>query len=69
MAILDFSHLTPQQRIDLIGELCDSLDAVAVPLTAAQEAELDRRLATLDDDIKGGIDAEALEAELNHRYR
>jgi hypothetical protein len=40
-----------------------------VPLTAAQVAEIDRRLATLDEDIKHGIDAEDLEAEFDRRFR
>lgn len=68
MPTLDFSHLSTEQRLDLIGEIWDSIDAAAVPLTVAQAAELDRRLETLDEDIKHGIDAEALEAELDLRY-
>ncbi len=69
MSTLDFSHLSTEQRLDLIGEIWDSIDHDAVPLTAAQTAEVDRRLETLDEDIKHGIDAEALEAELDRRYR
>lgn len=68
MATFDFSHLTPAQRLDLIGELWGSLDARDVPLTAAQAAEIKRRLATVDEDIKHGIDADALEADLDRRF-
>jgi putative addiction module component (TIGR02574 family) len=57
MTILDFSHLTPQQRLDLIGELWESLDQDTLPLTPAQLAEIDRRRATLDEDIKHGLTA------------
>jgi putative addiction module component (TIGR02574 family) len=57
MTTFDFSHLTPQQRLDLIGELWDSLDHDTLPLTPAQAAEIDRRLATLDEDIKQGLTA------------
>lgn len=68
MTTIDFSHLTPQQRLALIGELWGSLDADTVPLTPGQAAEIERRLATVDEDIKHGIDAEELEAELDRRY-
>ena len=68
MATLDFSHLSPQQRLALIGELWESLEHDAVPLTAAQVAEIEHRLETLDEDIKHGIDADALEAELDRRF-
>ena len=69
MTILDFSHLTPQQRLDLIGELWDSIEAENVPLTPEQAAELDRRYATLDEDIEKGRDAFASCEELTARYR
>jgi putative addiction module component (TIGR02574 family) len=61
--------LSARERIDLIGEIWDSIDAEAVPLTAAQVAELDRRLATLDEDIKQGRDAVEVLAGLRRRYR
>lgn len=69
MAIMDFSHLSTEQRLDLIGELWDSIEADAVPLTEAQAAEIDRRLATLDEDIKQGKDAFAVYDELTACYR
>ncbi len=47
---LDIASLSPQERLDLLEELWDSLAATpeAIPLTGAQRAELDRRL----DDLK-----------------
>jgi putative addiction module component (TIGR02574 family) len=68
MPTLDYSHLSARERLDLIGEIWESIDAEAVPLTAAQEAELARRLETFDDDIKQGTPWEDFEAELDHRY-
>ena len=69
MSSFDFTHLSPQQRLALIGELWESLDADSVALTQAQKDELDRRLETLDDDIKYGRDAEDIIADLKHRFR
>ena len=69
MPALDYSHLSARERIDLIGEIWDSIDAEAVPLTTTQETELDRRLATLDEDIEQGRDAAEVLAGLRRRYR
>jgi putative addiction module component (TIGR02574 family) len=54
MTAIDITKLSPQERLDLIGRLWDSLDSEEVRLTPAQQSELDRRLATLDEDIKAG---------------
>ncbi len=43
MPNIDFSHLSPQERLDLVVELLDSLDDGDVPLPAGIKAELDRR--------------------------
>ena len=67
--LLDITRLTPQERLDLIGELWESLTAENVPLTPAQQAELDRRLATFEDDRRAGISWEDLDAELDRRSR
>lgn len=50
--ILDIDSLSPQQRLDLIQALWESLETSPenVPLTAAQRAELDRRLDQLESD-------------------
>jgi putative addiction module component (TIGR02574 family) len=69
MPIIDFSHLSPQERLDLIGELWDSIETEHLVLTPAQEAELDRRLTTLDEDIEHGRSADAVLADLQHRHR
>jgi putative addiction module component (TIGR02574 family) len=69
MATLDISRLTPKERLDLIGELWDSLSAADVRLTPAHEAELDRRLATFDVDRREAIPWEDIDAELDRRSR
>lgn len=69
MTHFDFSRLSPQQRLALIGELWESLDADAVELSQAQKDELDRRLETLDEDIQKGRDAQDLIADLEKRFR
>jgi putative addiction module component (TIGR02574 family) len=43
--LFDFSHLTPEERIQLAEDLWDSLPESDILLTDAQRAELDRRLA------------------------
>ena len=43
--VFDFSHLTPDERIQLAEDLWDSLPESNIRLTDAQRAELDRRLA------------------------
>lgn len=69
MPKLDFNHLSQQDRLELIGELCDSLESDFVPrLTSGQEAELERRLATLEDDIKHGHNGDEILAEFRHLY-
>lgn len=41
--IFDFSHLTPEERIQLAEELWDSLEPTATPLSPDLAAELRRR--------------------------
>ena len=41
--IFDFSHLSPEERIQLAEELWDSLEPAAVPLSPELAAELRRR--------------------------
>jgi putative addiction module component (TIGR02574 family) len=69
MTSIDYSHLSPGERLDLIGEIWDSIEADYIPLAADQAAELDRRYATLDEDIKQGKDAFAVYKELTAIYR
>jgi putative addiction module component (TIGR02574 family) len=61
------SRLTPPERLTLISQLWDSLDNEQLPLTAAQQMELDYRLETLDEDRSAGTTWEALKAELERR--
>jgi len=48
--IIDFSHLTPAERIELAEQLWDSLEPEAVVPDEALIAELRRRRAELDAD-------------------
>jgi putative addiction module component (TIGR02574 family) len=69
MTTIDIDRLSPQERLDLIERLWESLETESLALTPAQQAELDRRLATLDEDIKDARSAETVLAELRRRYR
>ena len=61
------SRLTPDERLVLIAQLWDSLADHQVHLTRAQQAELERRLATLDHDRTQSVTWETLKAELEQR--
>ncbi|MGC2620119.1 MAG: addiction module protein [Acidobacteriaceae bacterium] len=63
----ELSRLTPPERLELISQLWDSLESEHLPLTAAQQDELDRRLATLDADRHKGITWAILKAQLEQR--
>jgi putative addiction module component (TIGR02574 family) len=69
MPAIDYSHLSPTERLELIGEIWDSIEADHIPLSAEQATELDRRYATLDEDIKQGRDALEVYRDLTARYR
>ena len=60
-------RLSPSERIALIAQLWDSLEDNELPVAAAQQAELERRTASLDRDRSKGITWEALKAELEQR--
>ena len=60
-------RLSPPERIALIAQLWDSLNDAQLPITGAQEAELEARLATLDQDRQNGVTWSALKAELEQR--
>ena len=64
---VDLSLLSPEERLDLIEELWESLTAsqrASTPLTSEQEAELDRRLDDLETDGPVGISPEELRAKI-----
>lgn len=60
-------RLSPTERIALIAQLWDSLDDAQIPLTSAQQEELERRLTSLDQDRQNGVTWAALKAELKRR--
>lgn len=63
----ELARLTPPERLALITQLWDSLEDDHLPVTTAQQAELDRRLGSLDLDRRDGITWAALKAELEQR--
>lgn len=63
----EITRLSPDERLALIAQLWDSLDDQQVQLTPAQQAELERRLATLENDRTQSVSWETLKAELEHR--
>ena len=66
--VLDFTALTPDQRLELIGQLWDSLDDVP-PLSPEQLAELERRSAELDARPDDGLEASEAVTQLRNRLR
>jgi putative addiction module component (TIGR02574 family) len=71
MAILssdEIVRLSPTERLSLIAQLWDSLEQHHLPLSPAQEAELDRRLASVEEDGSHGISWPSLKSKLEqHR--
>jgi putative addiction module component (TIGR02574 family) len=66
---IDIDKLSPEERLDLIEELWDSLsgDPGKIPLTEAQANELDRRVAEMDQDESLGIPWETVLAQIRER--
>ena len=60
----ELARLSPRERLDLIESLWESLDDEDVPVTDAQRAELDRRIAA---DREHSIPWNQLKAELRQR--
>ena len=54
--VVDVEQLTPEEQLDLIGELWDRLSKAPenVPLSEAQRVEIDRRSDELDQDVQAG---------------
>ncbi len=50
MDTIDIAHLSPEQRLQLLEQIWDSLATTpeSVPVTSAQREELERRLDELD---------------------
>jgi putative addiction module component (TIGR02574 family) len=64
----DLARLSPQQRLELIEWLWDSLEDSDIAVTAAQRAELERRIASFDRDRQDSITWDQLESELRRRH-
>ena len=60
-------RLSPSERLALIAQLWDSLEQHQLPLSPAQQTELERRLGSLDQDRIQGVTWAALKAELEQR--
>ncbi|HEX6812682.1 MAG TPA: addiction module protein [Planctomycetota bacterium] len=52
---IDVKQLSAEERLKLIEQIWDSLDADEVPVTEAQKAELDRRVEEMVRDGERGI--------------
>jgi putative addiction module component (TIGR02574 family) len=63
----ELERMTPPERLALIAQLWDSLEQDQVPLTGAQVSELERRLASLDEDRRDALSWAELKAELQKR--
>jgi putative addiction module component (TIGR02574 family) len=63
----EVARMTPPERLALIAQLWDSLEQDQLPLTAAQQVELERRLDSLDEDRRGAVGWAELKAELQSR--
>jgi len=66
---LDLSQLSPDEKLDLIGELWDSLNDRDIALTTEQQAELQLRLDRLDRDGVAGRPWHEIEARLRQRCK
>lgn len=67
--IFDFSHLSPEERIQLAEELWDSLEAAELPISEDLGAELDRRLERHRKDPGRGRPAEDVVRDIEKRGR
>ncbi|MGI8510279.1 MAG: addiction module protein [Gemmatimonadaceae bacterium] len=65
--ILDFNHLTPEERIELAEQLWDSIDPEAVGPADEQIAELRRRRAELAADGDPGEPGDQVLDEIAER--
>lgn len=65
----DFSHLSPEERIQLAEDLWDSLPERAVQLSDAQRTELARRLSLHEADPARGRPWSDVMDDLERRIR
>jgi putative addiction module component (TIGR02574 family) len=67
LSLNELARLSPEERLALIGQLWDSLSDNEIPLPQAQQAELARRLNSLEQDRAEAVTWEQLRAELERR--
>jgi putative addiction module component (TIGR02574 family) len=67
MRTVVIDELSPAEKLELIGELWDSLDAKDVQLTPAQVEDLDRRMEAADSEP--GVPWDEVKARLETRLR
>lgn len=67
---LGIDRLSVEERLALVEELWDSIaeDRAAVPLTGAQRAELDRRLAEHEAHPDDVVSWEEVKTSINTRF-
>jgi putative addiction module component (TIGR02574 family) len=63
----EIGRLSPTERLTLIGDLWDSLEGSSSPAPDTQRVEIDRRLASLDQDLADAVSWDELKAELAAR--
>jgi putative addiction module component (TIGR02574 family) len=63
----EITKLSPPERLALIGDLWDSIPDPEVPTPPPQRRELERRLASFDQDRGQAVSWEQLKAELAAR--
>ena len=63
----EITRLSPRERLSLIEQLWESLSDADIPLTPAQQAEVERRLATFEHDRAQAVTWDSLKAELARR--
>jgi putative addiction module component (TIGR02574 family) len=63
----ELTRLSPQERLSLIEQLWGSLSDADIPLMSAQQGELERRLATFENDRAQAVTWDCLHAELERR--
>ena len=68
---LDLASLTPEERLDLLEQIWESLTVTpeAIPFTDAQRAELDRRLDDLEREGPVGLTWDEMLDQVRNRSR
>jgi len=63
----EITKLSPPERLALIGDLWDSITDAELPTPPAQRRELERRIASFEQDRAQAVSWEQLKAELAAR--